>query len=177
MRTASILQVDGNRITLDSSVTIKEDECVTFDDSNYYPATEISKGVYVIHGNVPELAKSVSFGLIATTDRGTRFLTPDEELQRTHDQQQHEAAKEIRAIPSDEFFFSVLTEEEVDKLLALPEKQPAVSRLLLKLTINRVVRTNSPVFLTLVDELERHGVLTAERLAAVKRLESTILPP
>lgn len=169
MRTVDILSVSTNHITVGTDVNIHADEAITFDNEHFLQVRLFQPGVYVVRGEVPQDATSATVGRIATTDRGTRFLTDTEEQQRVVDEQQEQTRRQVRTVTAEQFLFTVLLTAELDLLAASTDT--AVRKGLLRLTVAGKTRSNEVWFTAFIDRLVARSIITATRATVIRRFD------
>ncbi len=169
MRTIQLLSVAQNHVTVPNGATVGDDESVTFDNQSFFQVRPFQTNVYVVRGSVPQNATSMQVGRIATTDRGTRFLTDAEEQQRAADEQQEQTRRQVRSVTAEQFLFTVLLTAELDLLAASTDT--AVRKGLLRLTVAGKARSNEGWFATFVDRLVARSILTATRATVIRRFD------
>lgn len=174
MPTVSILSVSQNKITVSNDSRISDTQAITFDGINFLQTERIKKGVYLVHGEVPQNATSATVGHISTTDTGTRFLTDADERQMVVDEQRNREKQRIRSVSAEQFLFQVLTDQELTAVVL--STNASVKKGLLRISAVSHAKNNEPWFEDFVSTLVAQSILTQSRADTVGNLDTPISP-
>lgn len=168
MSTISILSVSQNQITVSNDSRIRDTQAITFDGINFLQTEWIKKGVYLVHGEVPQNATSATVGHISTTDTGTRFLTDADERQMVVDEQRNREKQRIRSVSAEQFLFQVLTDQELTAIVL--STNASVKKGLLRISAVSHAKNNEQWFIDFIAILVQQSILAQERVATVLEL-------